>query len=274
MNKHIMRFHHYQHAAFHAASTHPLEFTVTEDDRIAAGAQSHDIDDRMAAIADSGIRMLFAENDADYPSSLKAARICPPVLFVRSDTFTHHFFRDRAMIAVVGTRDPSDYGLKATRTVVEGIRKADGDAVIVSGLSIGVNTEAHTQAIKQGLSTIAVLPCGLDTVYPLCNFNLAQTIARAPGSALVSPFAPGTQPSAPLMLERNRVIAALCRQTVVVESRVRGGALVTARMAHSLGRSVLAVPGRIGDPRSEGCNNLIWSREAEIYHQSDMHITY
>lgn len=269
-----MRFHHYQHAAFHAASTHPLEFTVTEDDRIAAGAQSHDIDDRMAAIADSGIQMLFAENDADYPSSLKAAQICPPVLFVRSATPASDLFNGRAMIAVVGTRDPSDYGRKTTRTVVEDIRKADGDAVIVSGLSIGVNTEAHTRAIEHNLSTVAVLPVGLDMVYPTCNARLAQAIAQTPGSALVSPFAPGTEPSPGLFLARNRVIAALCRKTIVVESKVRGGALVTARMAHSLGRSVLAVPGRIGDPRSEGCNNLIWSREAEIYHQSNMHITY
>ena len=269
-----MRFHHYQHAAFLAASTHPLEFTVTEDDRIAAGAQSHDIDDRMAAIADSGIRMLFAENDADYPSSLKAARIYPPVLFVRSDTPAADLFNGRALTAVVGTRDPSNYGLKATRTVVEDIRKADGNAVIVSGLSVGVNTEAHTQAIEQGLCSIAVLPCGLDTIYPTCNARLAQTIAQAPGSALVSPFAPGTQPSAPLMLVRNRVIAALCQQTVVVESKVRGGSLVLARVAHFLGRDVFAVPGRIGDPRSEGCNNLIWNHEAEIYHQNSMHITY
>lgn len=231
-------------------------------------AEKHgtELDNEMAAIASSGIRMVFF-GEQGYPKALEELPDAPVMLFVRSETDPEELFNSRHICkykAVVGTRDMSPYGKAATEKIVSEYRRTSPSTVFVSGLAIGIDTTAHKSALAEGFRTIAVLPTGLDTVYPNCNRKLAETIAGTPGCALVSPFAPGTAPEPVNFLLRNRVIAGLCLTTIVVESKAKGGALVTARAAFSYGRKVYAVPGRIEDYRSEGCNALIQEGTAEL----------
>ncbi|MBI4677471.1 MAG: DNA-protecting protein DprA [Elusimicrobia bacterium] len=143
-------------------------------------------------------------------------------------------------IAFVGSRAPTAYGRRMARSLA-------GDAarsgfVVVSGLARGLDTEAHQAALAAGGLTWAVLGCGLDRVYPPENKRLAERIVES-GGCVLSEFEPGTPPLPEHFPRRNRVIAGLCWATVVVEGRVKSGSLITARLAASQGREVLAVPG-------------------------------
>lgn len=163
----------------------------------------------------------------------------------------------RTRVAVIGTRDPSPYGLAMTEKIVEALSKNPTRPIIVSGLAYGVDTRAHRAALNNGLGTVAVMATGLDTVYPSLNRRLAEEMVRTPDCCLMTQFPNGTAPMAINFLSRNAVIAAMSDLVIVIESKSKGGAIVTARFAHDLDVPVLAVPGRIDDVRSEGCLNLI-----------------
>ena len=168
-------------------------------------------------------------------------------------------------IAVVGTRDMSFYGKEMTQAIIEKISREDPSAVIVSGLAIGIDTVAHRAALDCGLATIPVYGSGLEKVYPSCNTRLAAEIENNSNCAVISPIPPGMSPLAINFINRNDVIAQLCERVIVVESKLKGGAMVTARYANDYGKEVYAVPGRLTDVRSLGCNHLIESKIAELY---------
>lgn len=170
----------------------------------------------------------------------------------------------RPRIAVIGTRDPSPYGREYTMKIVSMLAQSPLNPVIISGLAMGVDTIAHRSALSNGLQTVAVLPTGIDSVYPLQNRELAEKIQEDPGSALITQFPEKTAPIAINFLARNYVMAALSDIIIVVESRVKGGAIVTARYASEYNIPIIAVPGRIDDLRSQGCNELIRERIATI----------
>lgn len=203
-----------------------------------------------------GVDTLFC-TEADYPQRLNEAG-CEdtPVLLYRLGKCN---LNAEHTVAMVGSRKCTDYGRTTAHRLVEGM-KADG-TTIVSGLAYGIDTAAHTAALEHGLPTVAVMGHGLDIVYPPQNRLLARQIVER-GGALLSEYPLHTQISASNFPARNRIVAALADATIVVEAAERGGALITANMANSYHREVFAVPGRLDDPLSEGCNNLVINNKA------------
>lgn len=159
-------------------------------------------------------------------------------------------------IAIVGSREATSYGDKATTSLVEHARGIG--LTIISGGAYGIDATAHRAALEtngRGTPTVAVLAGGLDRLYPAGNTQLLQQIAKT--GLLITEMPPGMRPNRYRFLNRNRLIAALSAATIVVEARYRSGALSTANHAHDLGRTVGAVPGPINVPTSAGCHRLI-----------------
>lgn len=191
--------------------------------------------------------------DADYPRLLLEIADPPPVLYYRGEVDRRENLGRTAAIAIVGTRSPSDYGRKWTRKITTALVKAG--FTIVSGLAEGVDTEAHRQCLKLNGRTIAVLGTGVDITYPWSNRVLAQQMGET--GLLLSEYPAGTQPDRVNFPRRNRIIAGLCRATLVLEAPQRSGALITARLANDYGRDVYALPGSLDNPRSKGCLELL-----------------
>ena len=198
--------------------------------------------------------------DEAYPALLRECEDPPLGLYVRGgDLFRHH----REAVAVVGTRDLSPYGHEWTRMIVEALAMSPSRPVIVSGMALGTDAVAHRTALDCGLPTIGVLPTGIERIYPSRHTALATRIAALPGCGLVTDFPPGSPPLPVHFLRRNRIIAGLCRATILIESKLRGGGMLTARLAASYNREVFVLPGRADDLRSAGCNRLLREKIAE-----------
>lgn len=171
--------------------------------------------------------------------------------------------KSRPRIAVIGTRDMSMHGKEYTIQIVSALAERDDKPVIISGLAFGIDATAHRAALQAGLPTVAVMATGLDKVYPTIHTGLAEDIASSEGSGILTQFPDKTAPTAFNSLYRNRTLALLCDAVIVVESKTKGGAMVTARLAFDWEIPVYAVPGRPDDIRSRGCNELIHDRVAE-----------
>lgn len=195
--------------------------------------------------------------DPGYPALLRECPDAPLLLYVRSATPAAQLFGDRPAVAVVGTRDPSLYGHACCRRIVQALSEAPARPTVVSGLALGVDITAHAAALAGGLTTVGVSPTGVEDVYPRRHRAFVERMVATPGCALVTDYPPGTVPRPFNFLRRNRIIAGLAGATLLVESRLRGGGMITARLAADYGREVFAVPGRIDDLRSQGCNRLI-----------------
>lgn len=206
----------------------------------------------------------LAFGEPSYPALLSDTPDAPAVLYLRCSGDPASLFGRGPAVAVVGTRDVSPRGRDWCRRLVKAFSESGRGPAVISGLALGVDGTAHRTALECGLPTIAVLPVGIEDVYPRVHRELSCLIASAEGSALVSDFPPGTVPTAFNFLRRNRIIAGLSDAAVVVESKRRGGAMVTARLASDYSREVFVLPGRVDDPRSEGCNMLISEKLAEI----------
>jgi DNA processing protein len=201
-----------------------------------------------ARIEAQGIQVLTWDED-DYPHRLKEIDQPPPVLYVRGTLCPE----DEWAVAVVGTRKVTAYGRQVAEEVT--LALAGQGVTVVSGLARGVDSVAHAAALNAGGRTLAVLGSGVDRVYPPENRPLGEKIARS--GALISDYAPGTEPDGANFPARNRIISGLSLATVVVEAGERSGALITARFAADQGREVFAVPGSITAPQSVGTNRLI-----------------
>jgi DNA processing protein len=186
--------------------------------------------------------------DAAYPAALK--RIYDPPLFL----FRHGDYNpeDGKAVAIVGTRTPSDYGREAAAMLVAEL--AEQGITIVSGLALGIDAAAHAAALQSATRTVAVLGSGLANIYPAANARLAGRIAEK--GCLFSEFTLGAKPDAQNFPRRNRIISGLSSAVVVVESRVTGGAIITAELAFDQNKEVFAVPGSIFSPKSAGCHLL------------------
>ena len=220
-------------------------------------------EDELAVLAGQGIYFLGHTEDF-YPDLLNECEDPPIGIYVRSDTPAHELWKkgDRR-IAVVGTRDISPYGKEWCSRIVSSLAVHGSGPMIVSGLALGTDICAHQTALEEGLPTIGVMATGPESVYPARHRAIAERMVRTPGCALVTDYPPGTAPLPLHFLRRNRIIAGLCEATVLIESRLRGGGMMTARLASSYNRDVYALPGRIDDVRSQGCNELLRSRIAE-----------
>ena len=203
-----------------------------------------------------GIRILYYLN-SDYPKRLQHCYDSPMVLYCSGYTDLNV----AKIIGVVGTRNVTDYGKLMTDKIISEL--VDDDVLVVSGLAYGVDTCAHCASVKYGLKTAAVLAHGLHTIYPPMNRNLARKILDEGGCLLTEQIS-GAEPDRENFPKRNRIVAGMVDCLIVVESASKGGALITAEIANAYDREVFALPGRIGDVYSIGCNNMIKDNKANI----------
>lgn len=216
----------------------------------------------LEALAKTGVEFVGWGQEG-YPLLLTECPDPPIGLYIKSVTRPQDLWARPKNIAVVGTRDISPYGKEWCAKVVGGLAETQQKPLIVSGLALGTDICAHRTAIEQGLPTIAVMPTGADAVYPHRHLAFADQLCHTPGCALITDYPPGTSPLPVNFLRRNRIIAGLSHATVLIESKIQGGGMMTARLAFSYDRDVFALPGRVDDLRSQGCNKMIAEKVAE-----------
>lgn len=202
-----------------------------------------------------GVTFLTPE-DVDWPAQLNDLAVPPVGLFVKGNIEV----LSQQSLAIVGTRNPTPYGIRAAQEFAAGF--VDREWVIISGGAYGIDSAAHKGALIAEGSTVAVIASGLDSLYPAGNQKLFEEILE--NGAIISEYLPGVVARPHRFLVRNRLIAALSQATLVVEAAFRSGSLRTARDAAELARPVMAIPGPITSPTSEGCHRLIGERSAEL----------
>jgi DNA processing protein len=176
------------------------------------------------------------------------------------------------VISIVGTRNATEYGREMTETLISDLASKGIDALIVSGLAYGIDVIAHKAAMKFNLPTLGVVGHGLDRMYPAAHASIAKEMVQKNGG-LLSDFPSGSKIDPGNFLRRNRIVAGLADCTVVIESGKKGGALVTADIASSYNRDVMAFPGKTTDAYSSGCNDLIKQNKAALIENADDLIT-
>lgn len=207
----------------------------------------------------SHIRALYFTDD-DYPARLAECEDAPLLLYSLGDTDLNASH----IVSIVGTRRATPYGVTFVENLVaELAEKLGKDTLIVSGLAYGIDVTAHRAALKAGLPTVAVLAHGLNTLYPAPHRNVATDMLRA-GGMLLTEYSSKDPLHKGNFIARNRIVAGLADCVVVAESAKRGGALATASLAMSYSRDVMALPGRISDTYSQGCNALIARNQAAL----------
>ncbi len=213
-------------------------------------AREFDSPGYLAGLEDRGFRWV-ARSAAGFPAALRAIFDAPPGLFLRGAG--EPALLERPAVALVGARACSPYGSHVARML--GRELAAAGLVVVSGLARGVDAEAHRGALEAGGTTVAVLGCGIDRIYPAAHAELARKIEQS--GLIACEYPPGVEPAPWRFPARNRIIAGLAAATVVVEARERSGALITADLALEEGREVFAVPGEITSALSAGTNALL-----------------
>lgn len=216
---------------------------------------SFDCEEGLASIEKAGGTFLTPES-ADWPQSVEELAVPPIALVVKGDSA---ILSERSL-AIVGTRNPTPYGIRVAGDFAAGF--VDRDWQIISGGAYGVDTAAHRGALVAEGRTIAVIASGIDIQYPAGNSRLFAEICE--NGAMVSEVMPGVVAMPHRFLTRNRLIAAMSVSTLVVEAAFRSGSLRTARDAAELMKPVMAIPGPINSPSSEGCHRLIGERAAEL----------
>lgn len=199
--------------------------------------------------------------DRQYPELLKRIFDPPALLFCCGELLP----ADGYAIAVVGTRLPSPYGAGMTGKLSHEI--SSHGITVVSGLARGIDTLAHDAALKAGGRTIAVIGSGLDNIYPRENKRLAERIMES--GCVISEFNMGAKPDAPNFPRRNRIVSGLAFGTLIVETDLNGGAMITASLALDQNREVFAIPGPINTRKSRGCNLLIKTGRAKLIDSFD-----
>jgi DNA processing protein len=193
----------------------------------------------------------------NYPKRLNNCSDAPLLLFYKGNVDL-----DAAkIVAIVGTRKNTDYGHKLCEELVEGLQSLE-NIVVVSGLALGIDAIAHKKSVQLGIPTIGVLGHGLDRIYPHTHKGLSEQMMENGG--ILTEFPSETLPDRNNFPMRNRIVAGLSDVTVVVESHISGGALITAGMASGYNREVATFPGRVNDTRSAGCNQLIRNNIAAL----------
>lgn len=203
-------------------------------------------------------------NDSDYPWRLRECADSPLVLFYAGTADLNH----SRIISMVGTRHCTEYGRDICNSFITDLCRYYPDTIIVSGLAYGIDINVHRSALSSGMSTVAVLAHGLDRIYPAMHRQTASDMV-AHGGGLLTEYMSATKPDKGNFVRRNRIVAGMCDATIVVESASSGGALITADLATSYNRDVLAFPGRVYDQYSEGCNALIRSGRAALIQSAE-----
>jgi len=203
----------------------------------------------------NGIKIIGI-GEAEYPSNLKNIYDAPVILYYKGNLTGNDIYS----ISVVGTRYPSEYGKNACRKLVEEL--SSNMIPIVSGMARGIDAIAHKTAVECNSPTYAILGCGVDVIYPPDNKKLYYDILE--NGAVISEFEPGAGPDKMNFPRRNRLISGISIGTLIVETGIKGGSLITAEFALDQNKEVFAVPGYIYSKKSEGCNNLIKKGQAKL----------
>ncbi|HLK29805.1 MAG TPA: DNA-processing protein DprA [Puia sp.] len=210
-------------------------------------------EEEIAFIKKYKITPLFI-NDKNYPQRLLNCYDPPTILFYKGTANLNA----SKIIAVIGTRNNSDYGKHATEKL---IKELSGENIlIVSGLAFGIDGIAHKASLKNNLHTIGVLAHGLDSIYPPEHNSLAKNMTKQGG--LLTEFMSGTKPDRHNFPGRNRIVAGMSDATIVIETSLKGGSMITAELANGYNKDVFAFPGKITDSKSAGCNHLIKNNKA------------
>lgn len=204
-----------------------------------------------------GIKVFFYLDD-DYPFRLRQCEDSPVTFYFRGKADLNAPF----LLSIVGTRNATQRGREICQKIVAGLSVHFPGLIIMSGLAYGIDIAAHKAALANGLPTVAVLGHGLKTIYPSLHSGVAKSILENGGQ--LTDFSSDTLPERNNFIRRNRIIAGISDATLIVESGLRGGALITADIAASYNRDVMAVPGRPGDEWSAGCNALIRCNKAAL----------
>lgn len=218
------------------------------------------VDDQLSKLERYNAKILTIWDD-EYPVNLRNIYNAPLLLFVRGEILPE----DSRSVAVIGSRKVSDYGTLAAERIAGDL--ASKGVTVVSGMAAGIDSHAHWGALKSGGRTIAVLGCGVETVYPASNNSLYKEIIE--NGAVISEFEFGTKPWPGNFPARNRIISGLSLGTLIVEAPKKSGALITARWALEQNREVFAIPGNITSDLSEGSNALIRDSAAKLVLDAD-----
>lgn len=199
-------------------------------------------------------------DDDNFPNILKETYDPPHILYVKGNT---NFNSRDKKLSVVGTRKATNYGKTVCQNILKELSESYYNLEIISGLALGIDTCAHNSALDNKATTIAVLGHGFSYLYPAQNKKLAREIIENKG-ALVTEYPKDTKPDGFNFVKRNRIIAGMAQGTLIIESGIKGGSLITANIAASYNREVMAIPGRTIDLHSAGCNNLIKTNKASL----------
>ncbi|MFL5773876.1 MAG: DNA-processing protein DprA [Flavisolibacter sp.] len=211
-------------------------------------------EEEMKFIEKYKINVLF-QTDKDYPQRLLNCYDSPIVLFYKGKADLNA----SKVLAIVGTRSQTEYGKHFTEKLVKDL--SEEDILVVSGLAAGIDAVAHKSALKNNLPTVGVVGHGLDKMYPYEHTGLAKEMVKQ-GGGILTEFFSGNKPDKHHFPLRNRIVAGMSDATVLVETHLSGGSMITAKLADSYNRDVFAVPGRATDKYSTGCNHLIKHNKA------------
>ena len=206
------------------------------------------LEQEMVRLSEKGISFLSQEQE-DYPKRLRCIIGAPYGIYYKGRLPDPK----KKLAAIVGARGRSEYGSTVASELAKPL--AEHEINIISGMARGIDSDGHIGCLQGDGTTYAVLGCGVDICYPYQNRYLYDQILEKGG--IISEYPPGTMPRAPLFPPRNRIISAFSNYVIVVEARVKSGSLITADFAMEQGKEVYAVPGRVKDPLSQGCNYLI-----------------
>jgi DNA processing protein len=234
---------------FHASERTLKGYNLSKKciEEIVKSRETYDPEDVVKELDDRQIQPLFIFDPA-YPARLAEIADPPFLIYVRG-----HVNWNQMMVAVVGSRHMSDYGIEVTEKVASDL--AASGVIVVSGLALGIDAIAHQATMNAGGTTVAVLGNGIDRVYPSSNLAIAKDILE--NGAIISEYPCGVQPARYTFAVRNRLISGLCQAIVVTEAAEGSGSLITARSALEQNREVFAVPGSIFNVNSVGPNSLI-----------------
>jgi DNA processing protein len=220
----------------------------------------HSSEEEIAFIEKYKITPFFITNK-NYPQRLLNCYDSPTLLYYRGTADLN----TSKIIAVVGTRHHTEYGKTVCEKLIEEL--AGENILVISGLAFGIDTIAHKTALKNNLQTVAVLAHGLDRIYPSQNKNLAKQMTEHGG--LLTEFISQTNPDKQNFPKRNRIVAGMSDAVIVIETGKKGGSLITAELGNNYNKDVFAIPGRVNDSKSEGCNYLIKNNKAALINNAD-----
>ncbi len=210
---------------------------------------------------------IIGHSDIQYPARLRECPDSPILLYYRGSADLNC----RHIISIVGTRKITEYGRTFCQHFIRDIIDLCPDVLVISGLAYGIDICAHRNALSYGLQTIGVLAHGLDQIYPRMHRQTAIEMLRKGG--LLTEYMSQTVADKINFVARNRIVAGMADATIVVESAEKGGSLITAGIAEDYNRDVFAVPGRVGDRASVGCNNLIRDNRATLLQSAEELVT-